>query len=111
MKLKPSNIVYNNYLDIRLAIIVFIGTLLIGFVGFKTLEDLNWIDALYMTVITFSTVGFGTVHTLSQSGKLFTVGIILLNIASFAYALSVFSYYFIEGNYFYKMKTKIINKC
>ena len=32
--------------------------LLIGIVGFKFMLDVSWVDALYMTVITVSTVGF-----------------------------------------------------
>ena len=100
----------SSYLNIRIAVWVFLGTLGIGFIGFMFLEKLNWIDALYMTVITFSTVGFGTVHSLSEGGKIFASFIILLNIASFAYGLSVFSYYFIEGKLFQKMKTDLISR-
>jgi voltage-gated potassium channel len=84
-------------------------TLMIGCVGFKIIEDLNWVDAFYMTMITFSTVGFETVHELSREGKIFTSIIIVLNIASFAYAISVFSYYFIEGKFFHNMKINIMN--
>jgi len=99
-----------SYLNVRLAFLIFLGTLCIGFSGFWYFEDLGFIDALYMTVITFSTVGFGTIHTLSAGGKLFASFIILLNIASFAYAISVFSYYFIEGKFFKKMKLNMIHK-
>jgi len=100
----------HSYLNLKIAFGVFLGTLSIGFMGFLLIEDMGWVDAIYMTVITFSTVGFGTVTTLSKMGKLFASFIILLNIASFAYAISVFSYYFIEGKLFKKMKANIINK-
>jgi voltage-gated potassium channel len=108
MRLPVSRIFSSNYLNAKLAFLVFTSTLLIGFYGFKTIENLNWIDAMYMTIITFSTVGFETVHVMSQPGKVFASFIIILNIASFAYALSVFSYYFIEGKFFQKMKNDII---
>jgi voltage-gated potassium channel len=110
MRLPIVKIFSGTYLNAKVALMVFMGTLLIGFYGFMTIEDLSWIDALYMTIITFSTVGFETVHVLSQPGKVFASFIIILNIASFAYALSVFSYYFIEGKFFQKMKKDINNK-
>ncbi len=50
------------------------GILLSGTLGYYTLED-GWslIDALYMTVITITTVGFGETHDLSPVGRFFTV--------------------------------------
>lgn len=109
MRIDLHSILSHNYLNTGLAIIVFLLTLVTGCVGFKIIEDLNWVDALYMTMITFSTVGFETVHELSRDGKIFTSIIIILNIASFAYAISVFSYYFIEGKFFHNMKINIMN--
>lgn len=98
-----------NYLNTRVAILFFTSTLIIGFFGFMIIEELNWVDALYMTMITFSTVGFETVHEMSRGGKIFSSFIIVLNIASFAYAIYVFSYFFIEGKFFQNMKRDIIN--
>jgi voltage-gated potassium channel len=110
MRINLQKVFSGNYLNVRIATLFFLGTLLIGLIGFKQIEDLNWVDALYMTMITFSTVGFETVHEMSRNGKIFASFIIVLNIASFAYALSVFSYYFIEGKFFQKMKNDIIRK-
>lgn len=110
MNFSYKDLFSGGYLNVKLVFLIFLGTLMIGFTGFKLIEDLSWIDALYMTIITFSTVGFGTVHQLSSGGKLFASFIILLNIATSAYVVSVFSYYFIEGNFYQKFKTRIINK-
>jgi voltage-gated potassium channel len=46
------------------------------------------LDALYMTVITLSTVGFGEVHPLSPLGRLFTIGLILFGVSAVAWAAS-----------------------
>lgn len=46
-------------------------------------------DALYMTVITISTVGFGELHHLTGVGKIFTIFISLTGIGSLFYVLSV----------------------
>jgi voltage-gated potassium channel len=47
-----------------------------GTVGYRLVEGWPWMDALYMTVITVSTVGFAEVHPLSPAGRLFTIVLI-----------------------------------
>lgn len=44
-------------------------------VGLRLIEDWSWFDALYMTVITLTTIGFGEVHPLSQAGRAFTMAL------------------------------------
>ena len=51
--------------------------LFIGSEGYILIEEWDVIDALYMTVITITTVGFGEVRQLSPSGKIFTITLIL----------------------------------
>jgi hypothetical protein len=52
-------------------------TVAAGTVGYMLLEQWSLLDAVYMTVITISTVGFTEVHPLSGAGHLFTIGLIL----------------------------------
>jgi voltage-gated potassium channel len=54
--------------------------ILFGTVVYILLEGMTWIDALYMTVITIATVGFGEVNELSPQGRLFTIVLILLGV-------------------------------
>lgn len=54
-------------------LLIFIG----GVLGFKTFYEYTWVDALYMTVITITTVGFGEVHPMSASEKIYTSVLIL----------------------------------
>lgn len=49
----------------------------------------SWIDAMYYTFVTYSTVGYGDTIPLTENAKLFTVSMILVGIASFLTALSV----------------------
>lgn len=44
----------------------------------------SWSDALYFTIVTYSTVGFGDLHPLTEHAKFFTVSMILVGIGSFA---------------------------
>ena len=51
-----------------------------GVIGFAVIERFNFLDALYMTVITLATVGFSEVHPLSPAGRVFTISLIILGI-------------------------------
>lgn len=59
-----------------------------GSVGYMLLEDWPFIDALYMTVITVTTVGFREAHPLSRAGQIYTVFVVLCGVGTAAYALS-----------------------
>lgn len=61
---------------IQLLIAIFI-VLAAGTMGYMFLET-GWslLDALYMTVITITTIGFGEIHELSTAGRIFTIGLI-----------------------------------
>jgi voltage-gated potassium channel len=71
--------------------------LVAGVSGFMIIENDEFLDALYMTVITISTVGFGEIHKLSSGGKIFTMLLIVLSFTTYAYALTTISTYFFEG--------------
>jgi len=63
--------------------------LLIGTVGYVVLEGWPWFDALYMTVITLATIGYGETHPLSPAGRAFTMVLIALGVGTVAYLASV----------------------
>ncbi|WPY99390.1 ion channel [Christiangramia sp. OXR-203] len=54
---------------IRLAVVLIIMVFVTGIVGFRFLYDYTWIDALYMTIITVSTVGYGEVQPMGGLRK------------------------------------------
>ncbi|UBM62934.1 potassium channel protein [Candidatus Sulfidibacterium hydrothermale] len=60
----------------------------IGTSGYMFIESYSWLDALYMTIITISTVGFREVYPLSDPGKIFTMFIILSSLGVVAYFIS-----------------------
>jgi|GEM_PF-1722653 len=71
--------------------------LLAGTIGCMYLEDMQFLDALYMTVITLATVRFKEVIDLSEIGKIFTIILILSGFGIFTYALTVGARIIIEG--------------
>ncbi len=59
-----------------------------GTLGYCYIEHWNWFDSLYMTIVTLSTVGYGEVHPLHNSGRMFTIGLILSGVGTLLYILS-----------------------
>ena len=98
----------SSLLNVRIAVLLFLVDLTIGIVGFMVIEHFELIDAIYMTMITISTVGYTEVEPLSPAGQLFTSSFILINIGLFTYILAVFSYYVIQGEIFKNMHLSLI---
>ncbi len=72
---------------------------LTGIVGFMALEGFDFFEALYMTVITISTVGFSEVRPLSFEGRIFTVFLIMSSFGTFAYTITEITKYVIDGEF------------
>ena len=71
--------------------------LLVGTLGYIIIEDWPFFDALYMTVITIATVGYGEVHDISMTGRAFTVVLILLGVSFFLYVAGSTIQFLVEG--------------
>lgn len=70
-----------------------------GSIGYVYIEDWGAIDAIYMTVITITTVGFSEVHPLSQPGKLFTIFLVLGGVAFYGLAINAVVKTFLEKSF------------
>lgn len=81
---------------IYIALTLLIAVLSIGVLGYHFLWDAGWIDALYMTIITVSTVGYGEVVPIDGTGKIFTIFLIIISIFSFGYSISIITQYFVS---------------
>lgn len=55
----------------------------IGTAGFMAIEHLSFIDALYFTIVTISTVGYGDIYPVSAAGKLLCIVLIIIGIGTF----------------------------
>ena len=61
----------------------------IGVLGFMIIDHYPFVDAVYQTVFTLTTVGYQETHPISQTGKLFVVLLILVGVLVWTYALGV----------------------
>lgn len=90
---------YKYFSKVYYAIFLLLAVVLLGTFGFMIVEGWSFFDAFYMTIITISTVGFGEVNALTDSGKLFTAFLIVTSFGTFAYAVSAITSYIVGGEY------------
>jgi voltage-gated potassium channel len=88
-----------------LFVLIFMGTS-----GFVFIAEYSWINALYMTVITISTVGFKEVEPLDADAKLFTIFLIITSITLFGYILSVITDYIANNKFIEELKFKKVQR-
>jgi voltage-gated potassium channel len=73
-----------------LPLLVLVGLLATGTLGYRVVGGWGWMDALYMTVITITTVGFHEVQPLGTGGRLFTMALALGGVFTAFYAAAEF---------------------
>jgi voltage-gated potassium channel len=73
--------------------------LLGGSIGFMALEGMGFLDSLYMTVITLSSVGFGEVKPLDPKGKVFVIFLIFFGVTLVGFAAAVVGQWVLEGQF------------
>lgn len=92
------------------ALLLLILVLFIGILGFRIIADYTWIDAIYMTVITITTVGFEEVNPLDNTAKIFTVFLILSSVVIVGYAISIITEYILSRNNLEDIKQRKMQK-
>ncbi|HZO81662.1 MAG TPA: potassium channel protein [Candidatus Binataceae bacterium] len=68
-----------------------------GTAGYMAIERMTPLDALYMTVITISTVGYHEVKPLDTSGRLFTMALIITGVGAAFYLFAAITQFVVEG--------------
>jgi len=82
-----------------LAVFLVLSILILGTLGYWLIEGWSPFNALYMTVITISTVGFREVAPLSFAGKLFTLFLIVAGVGTVIYTLGTLVEFLVEGHF------------
>ncbi len=82
---------------LKIIVMILVGVILFGIIGYSVIERWPLLDAVYMTFITLSTVGFKEVYVLSPAGRMFTILLILVGVAGAAYTLRVIGQWIVEG--------------
>jgi voltage-gated potassium channel len=89
-----------------------VAIVIIGVIGYMVIEGWPFLDAIYMTITTITTVGFREVHPLSDAGRIFSIILIIFGVGGALYVLTTLMGYILEGQFGItmgrrRMKTKI----
>lgn len=90
------------FIALGLMILVFI----FGVIGYRFVASYSWVEAVYMTIITVTTVGFSEVRPLDENAQIFTIFLIVSSVFIFGYAISVVSEYLLSRNSLQILKKK-----
>jgi voltage-gated potassium channel len=80
-------------------VLILVALSVIGTVGYVYIDGYSWLNALYMTIITVGTVGFGEIQPLSDAGKLFTIFLIIASIGTVAYYITMVTRLLLDGEW------------
>ncbi|MBK8609757.1 MAG: potassium channel protein [Chitinophagaceae bacterium] len=80
------------------------GLVMAGSLGYMIIEHYGFLEAVYMTIITVGSVGFQEVRPLHESGRIFTIFLIVLNLGLFTYFITLLSRYFFDLEFIKKYK-------
>jgi voltage-gated potassium channel len=76
-----------------------VAIVVIGVIGYMVIEGWSFLDAIYMTITTITTVGFREVHPLSDAGRIFSIIIIIGGVGGALYVLTNIMGYILEGQF------------
>jgi voltage-gated potassium channel len=80
-----------------------------GTTGFMFIEGYTFLEALYMTVITVSTIGYSEVHHLSDAGRVFNIFLIGASLTTTAFAITILTRYVVDGEINLYFKNRRMN--
>ncbi len=99
---------------IIISAIILIFIYFLGSLGYMIIEDMTFLDSLFMTTITITTVGYGVVKELSKIGTIFTILLIITGTGTAAYILINLTDFvlseFLLGRIEKRRKIKMISK-
>ncbi len=85
----PRNLIYAAALLVAMPVV--------GTVGYMLIEGWGFMDSLYMSVITLTTVGYREVHPLDRAGQAFTMAYTLVGVGVIFYGLFALFQFLLEG--------------
>jgi voltage-gated potassium channel len=80
---------YGHLALFRLPVVLTVFIMLIGTIGYMTIDGFPLMDAIYQTGITFTTVGFGEIKPISDMGRIFTITLIIFGFIVFSIAIGI----------------------
>jgi voltage-gated potassium channel len=92
------------------AIVLLLGLVVGGTLGYRFIEGWSFTEAVYMAIITLTTVGFGEVRPLSPQGQHFTVLFLIVSVATVGFSISTVISFLFEGQIVTSMRERKMEK-
>jgi voltage-gated potassium channel len=83
------------HLVLSLLLTIFIS--IVGTTGYMLIEGWDLLDSMYMTIITLTTVGYGEVHSVSRTGRIFTMLLVFFGVGFCLYVAGAMVQFMVEG--------------
>jgi len=82
---------------LKIAFLGLIVIIIIGTLGYYLLEGWSFVDSLYTTIITLSTVGYGDFYPQTESGRVFTIVLVIFGVGTMLYTVGLLTETMVEG--------------
>ncbi len=79
------------------AVLLLLGVAILGTAGYIVLEGWTLLEAVYMTAITLTTVGYLEVRPLSPEARIFTILLLASGVSVFFYLVGAFGEFVVSG--------------
>lgn len=99
--------IYRRITILIISILIFV---LFGAIGFMHSEHMNPLDAIWYSLMTLTTVGFGVPENFSDEGKIITIFLMFFGVGSVLYGLTALSIEFFNGNFSKQYKQNLIKR-
>lgn len=83
---------------LRISLLAFLTVVLLGIAGYMVLEDLTFVEAVYLTVATVATVGYGDLVPVTTAGRMFSCALIIVGVGLTYYTFTLVISMSIEGS-------------
>jgi voltage-gated potassium channel len=85
--------------NLKIALLGLFLLFIIGTLGFHIIEGWSFSDSLYTTVITLSTVGYGDFYPHTETGRMFTVILVIFGVGTMLYTVVLFTETMVESRF------------
>ncbi len=76
-----------------------LATLSLGTLGFVLIADFAFVDALYMAIMTMTTVGYGEIHPLSREARIFNSAYMVVSVSTMLLVIGVMTQTILEAQF------------